>query len=177
MEQGRDGGACARTNLSLTMLGHVWHTHSPKCPLLLGGAPPCARREARRGRHDGRHGARLYRLLLCAGARLPPLLEVIDVEEVPACKASESACQGRTERGEPGTLGGASERLEGVERATPHGMALCTAWPSVGSLPWSPEGGRARWEAGLGRGRPDVLGGGDACSRDACSRGGCSLGE
>ena len=189
MEQGRDGGACARTNLSLTMLGHVWHTHSPKCPLLLGGAPPCARREARRGRHDGRHGARLYRLLLCAGARLPPLLEVIDVEEVPACKASESACQGRTERGEPGTSGGASGEAQGCREGYParhgplQGRVLCRrSGPSVGSLPWSPEGGRARWEAGLGRGRPDVLGGGGACSRDACSRsgcsrGGCSLGE
>ena len=171
MEQRRDGGTCAR-NLSLTMLGHVWHTHIPKCLLLHGGAPPYARRGApRRGRHDGRHGTQLYRLLLCAGARLPPRLEVVDVEEVPTCKASESACQGRTERGEPGASGGASERLEGVERATPHGMALCTAWPSVGSLPWSPEGGRAWWEAGLSRGRPDVLGGGGACSRDACSLG------
>ena len=157
------------------------HSQMPTSTTTAGGAPPCARREARRGRHDGRHGARLYRLLLCAGARLLPLLEVIDVEEVPACKASESVCQGRTERGEPGTLGGASERLEGVERATPHGTALW-AGSSVGSLPWSPEGGRARWEAGLGRGRPDVLGGGgacsrNACSRDACSRGACSLGE
>ena len=130
MEQGRDGGACAR-NLSLTMLGHVWHTHIPKCPLLQGGAPPYARREARRGMHDGRHGARLYRLLLCAGAHLLPRLEVIDVEEVPACKASESACQGRTERGEPGTSGGASGEAQGCREGYParhgplHGMALC----------------------------------------------------
>ena len=50
MEQGRDGGTCAR-NLSLTMLGHVWHTHIPKCPLLL------LRQEAHRHVHDVRHGA------------------------------------------------------------------------------------------------------------------------
>ena len=79
------------------------------------------------GEAGSRHGAQLYRLLLRAGARLLPLPEVVDVEEVPVCEASEGACQGRTERGEPGTFGGASERLEGypARHGPLQGTSLC----------------------------------------------------
>ena len=97
------------------------------------------------------HGARLYRLLLCAGARLLSLLEVVHVEEVPGSKVSGSKCLRRTERSEPGVSGGASERLRGY-----------TARPAV-ALAWSPEGGRA-WRVGAASmGGSDLLGRCDEC--------------